>query len=150
MDLPYRARALASTEERVKPVSLRVPAESALSLWVNMTHVLHSGWHLAELFKVFFVGICKNAICAVAFFLLILTVDVHWLVSVADFLDGEFYSTNLQDVPFLNFIILQKAIIRLLGDKREGKTYDFFVIDFQTTNNQVHRLLHLSMLHHVL
>lgn len=96
-----------------------------------MAHVLHGGWHLAELFKVFFVGICKDAICAVAFFLLILTVNVHRLVSVAYFLYGEFYSTNLQDVPFLNFIILKKAIIRLLGDKEEVRLTIFSLLIFK-------------------
>lgn len=58
-----------------------------------------------------------------AFFLIILFIDVHGAFSITNFLDGKLDSANLEDISLLNFVI------------------DLLVVDFQTTHHKVHALL---------
>ena len=78
-----------------------------------------------------------------------LTVHVHLLLQVADFLDGELYSANLKNISFLNFVVLLIKVKRLLYAQNLHvifATYNFLVVNLQTTNDKVHRFLELSIL----
>ena len=144
MDLGHCSFTFARSEERVGFVGLRVPAEAALALGVLVAHVLHSGGHFTELFEVLIVCITENAVCAVALLLLSRAIDVHLLVGVADFFDGEFHSADFEDITLLDFIVLRETVKSI--NLREEATYDFLVVDFQTTDNEVHGLLTLAKL----
>lgn len=62
-----------------------------------------------------------------ALLFLLLVIHVH-LVGNPDFFDGKLYPANFQDVPLLNFIV------------------DFLIVHFQTTDDEVHRLLGFAVL----
>ena len=70
-----------------------------------MAHILQSGGHLDELLELFFVRVGEDAVGAVTL-LFLWAVNVHLLVGVPDFFDGEFNAANFQDILLLNFVVL--------------------------------------------
>ena len=114
MDLTDRSSALARTKERVLQASLRRPTETALALRVFMRHVLHSGGHLNELLEVFLIRVCEERVSAVALFLSRLLIINFHLICLANLLHRKLYSSNFQDVLFLNFVVLKYNLPYLL------------------------------------
>ena len=106
MDLTNRACAFTGSEQRIRLITLGHPAEATLALWILSTHILSCCWHLDELFEFLLVCVCVDAICAVTLFLSRSAVNVHLAISAADFLDSKLDTSNLEDVFFLDLVIL--------------------------------------------
>ena len=98
--------------QRIHIVGSRVPAESAPLLSVVIVWIsIHDGVHLFKVLKILIISVSEDRVRAVASLhaWVSLLVHIHSLriLRVPNLLDGKLDPSNLQDVSFLNLIVLR-------------------------------------------
>ena len=109
VDVTHRSCTFTGTKKRILCWSSNNPAESTLFVLFFLVS-FHDSFYLFKLLPFFIIYICINRVWTVAsllrlffFGVYIHSLAVTW---VAYFFNCEFYSTNLQNIFFLDFVVL--------------------------------------------